>query len=178
MYYVGCCERSSHDKPLSWHLLTSEPVTNKEQALKIISYYEKRWLVEEYHKVWKSDGTDIESLRLQSKDNMERLVTISCFIATRVLQLKFANMQAGDVSCEQVLSTKAWKLLWLKRVGSELPKEAPNMGWAYQELARLGGWKDTKRTGKASVKVIWQGWLKLQTTLEGYELAMSLEFYL
>ncbi len=175
MYYVGCCERSGQDKPLSWHLLTSEPVTNKEQALNIISYYENRWLVEEYHKVWKSDGTDIESLRLQSKDNMERLVTISGFIATRVLQLKFANMQAGDVSCEQVLSTKAWKLLWLKRVGSELPKEAPNMRWAYQELARLGGWKDTKRTGKASVKVIWQGWLKLQTTLEGYELAMSLE---
>jgi hypothetical protein len=55
------------------------------------------------------------------------------------------------------------------------PDSAPSLKWAYTELAKLGGWKDTKRTGRASVKVIWQGWFKLQTILEGYELAMSLD---
>ncbi|TPE47684.1 hypothetical protein FJD33_23565, partial [Shewanella sp. LC2] len=40
--------------------------------------------------------------------------------------------------------------------------------------ARLGGWKDTKRTGRACVEVLWEGWFRLQTILEGYELAMSL----
>lgn len=175
VYYVGCAEKNSPDSDLNWHLLTSEPVTNKEEALAIISYYEYRWLVEEFHKVWKSDGTDIESLRLQSPDNMERLVTINGFIATRILQLKFANTLPDNPSCEQVLSAKAWKLLWLKRIKTKLPDSAPDMKWAYQELAKLGGWKDTKRTGRASVKVIWQGWLKLQTILEGYELAKSLK---
>ncbi|MFY8349831.1 IS4 family transposase, partial [Pseudoalteromonas sp. SSM20] len=144
-------------------------------ALEIISYYEHRWLVEEYHKVWKSDGTDIESLRLQSQENMERLVTIHGFIATRILQLKFARNLPNNPSCEQVLSGKARKLLWLKRVKATLPDTAPNMKWAYEELARLGGWKDTKRTGHASVKVLMQGWLKLQAILEGYDLAKSLE---
>ncbi|EXJ10084.1 Group II intron-encoded protein ltrA [Nitrincola nitratireducens] len=47
--------------------------------------------------------------------------------------------------------------------------------WAYEHLARLGGWKDTKRTGRASVKVLWEGWFKLQTILEGYDLARALE---
>ncbi len=172
VYYVGCAERSNPDSELNWHLLTNEPVRNKEEALAIIRYYEYRWLVEEYHKVWKSDGTDIESLRLQSQENMERLVTINGFIATRILQLKFANEQT---SCEQVLSSKAWKLLWLKRVKTALPDTPPTMQWAYVELAKLGGWKDTKRTGLASVRVLWQGWFKLQTILEGYELAKSLE---
>ncbi|MBD6989830.1 IS4 family transposase, partial [Vibrio parahaemolyticus] len=51
----------------------------------------------------------------------------------------------------------------------------PDMGWAYKNLAKLGGWKDTKRTGRASIKVLWEGWFKLQTILEGYELAMSLD---
>ena len=175
VYYVGCIERESSDSDLSWHLLTNEPVTNKEEALNIIRYYEYRWLVEEYHKVWKSDGTDIESLRLQSQGNMERLVTINGFIATRILQLKFANDLPENLNCEYVLSTKAWKLLWLKSVKTNLPTTTPNMLWAYQELAKLGGWKDTKRTGRASVKVLWQGWLKLQAILEGYELAKSLE---
>lgn len=175
VYYVGCAEQGNPDSELNWHLLTSEPVTNKEEALAIISYYEYRWLVEEYHKVWKSDGTDIESLRLQSQDNIERLVTIQSFIATRILQLKFANSLANNPSCEEILSSKAWKLLWLKRMTTKLPDSAPDMKWAYQELAKLGGWKDTKRTGRASVKVLWQGWFKLQTILEGYDLAKSLE---
>ncbi len=174
-YYVGCVERDNPDSDLNWYLLTSEPIIGKEDALTIIRYYEHRWLVEEYHKVWKSDGTDIESLRLQSKENMERLVTISVFIATRILQLKFANELPGNPSCETVLYSKAWKLLWLKRVKTKLPNTAPDISWAYQEIAKLGGWKDTKRTGRASVKVLWQGWLKLQAILEGYELAKSLE---
>ena len=175
VYYVGCAERNNPESELNWHLLTSEPIHNKEEALKVISYYEYRWLVEEYHKVWKSDGTDIESLRLQSKDNMERLVTINGFIATRILQLKFANEQAEQASCEQLISSKAWKLLWLKMIKTPLPETPPNMSWVYSELAKLGGWKDTKRTGRASVKVLWQGWFKLQTILEGYELAKSFE---
>lgn len=27
-----------------------------------------------------------------------------------------------------------------------------------QIVAKLVGWKDTKRTGRVSVKVLWQGW--------------------
>lgn len=130
VYYVGCAERGNPDSELNWHLLTSEPVTNKEEALTIIGYYEQRWLVEEYHKVWKSDGTDIESLRLQSLNNMERLVTIQGFIATRILQLKFANHLPNSSSCEKILPGKAWKLLWLKRTKAKLPDTVPDMKWA------------------------------------------------
>lgn len=175
MYYVGCRENTNDKDGLCWHLLTSEAVTNKEEALKIITYYEHRWLVEEYHKAWKSDGTNIEDIRLQSKDNIERLITINAFIALRILQLKFAYDQPEETSCERVLSSKAWKLLWLKQETKSLPKKAPNLRWAYVALARLGGWKDTKRTGRASIKVLWEGWFKLQTILEGYDLAKSIE---
>ncbi|WP_188708314.1 IS4 family transposase, partial [Neiella marina] len=158
VYYVGCSERNNPQSGLSWHLLTNEPVSTPEQALTIIRYYEYRWLVEEYHKVWKSDGTDIESLRLQCQNNMERLVTINGFIATRLLQLKFAKEHHPDTTVGQILSTTAWKLLWAKRMKTKLPDEVPSVLWAYEQLARLGGWKDTKRTGRASVKVLWQGW--------------------
>lgn len=175
LYYVGCQERTGEDKALCWHLMTNEVIESKEDALRIIGYYEHRWLIEEYHKAWKTDGTNIEDAQLQSKDNLERLVTISAFIAVRILQLKFAKEQNEEISCEQVLSPKAWKLLWLKSVSKTLPSAAPSMKWAYEHLARLGGWKDTKRTGRASVKALWEGWFKLQTILEGYDLARALE---
>ena len=107
--------------------------------------------------VWKGDGTDIESLRLKKTRKHKRLVTIYGFIATHILKLKFARNLPNNPSCEQVLSGKTLKLLWLKRVKTTLPDTAPNMIWAYEELARLGGWKDTKRTGHASIKVLMQG---------------------
>ncbi|AOW82974.1 hypothetical protein VM_09680 [Vibrio mimicus] len=72
------------------------------------------------------------------------------------------------------MGQKTWKLLWLKKEGGPLPQQAPDMQWAYERLARLGGWKNTKRTGRASVEVLWERCFKLQTILEGYELAMSL----
>ncbi|KOP34970.1 transposase, partial [Xenorhabdus sp. GDc328] len=175
LYYVGCSEIGNEDNKLNWHILTNEPINNKEDALTIIGYYEKRWLVEEYHKIWKSEGTGVEELRVQSKNNLERLATIYAFLAVRIFQLKFASEQLEDISCEKILSPKAWKLLWLKSIKTALPETPPTAKWAYEHLAKLGGWKDSKRNGRASVKTLWEGWLKLQAILEGYELALSLE---
>lgn len=173
--YVGCSEIGDEEKPLNWHILTNEPINRAEDALKIIGYYEKRWLIEEYHKVWKSEGTGVEELRVQSKDNLDRLATIYAFLAVRIFQLKFANEQVADISCEKILSPRSWKLLWLKRLKTPLPDEVPTAKWAYEHLALLGGWKDSKRNGRASVKTLWEGWLKLQAILEGYELALSID---
>lgn len=175
LYYVGCAETDNPNSKLNWHLLTSEPITTAEDAIKVIRYYEQRWLVEELHKAWKSDGTDIESSRLQSQANLERMATILAFIAVRILQLKFAQQIKDESSCESLLSQQAWKLLWLKTVKTPLPKTPPTKLWLYQHIAKLGGFKDTKRTGRASVKTLWQGWLKLQTILEGYELAKLIQ---
>ena len=178
LYYVSCIERGDNKNKLKWHLLTSESVTTAEEAEKIIFYYEKRWLIEDYHKVWKSEGTDVESLRMQTKENLERMTMITSFVAVRLLQLRFMieDETLANQSCEQMLGTKLWKLLWLKtEKEKKLTKTAPNMLWAYRSIAKLGGWKDTKRTGRASVKVLWEGWSLLGTMFEGYDLAISID---
>lgn len=176
--YVSCIECGEGKNKLAWHLLTSEVINSYDDAIAVISYYEHRWLVEDYHKVWKTSGTDVEALRMQCADNLERMSVILAFIATRLLQLRFMKHiepKSSSMSCEKVLGHKAWKLLWVKTMGRPLPSQVPDTHWAYENLAKLGGWKDTKRTGRASVQVLWEGWFKLQTILEGYELAMSLE---
>ena len=177
LYYVGCIEKSSAKDALSWHLLTSEPIHHQDDAQRIVQYYEQRWLIEDYHKAWKTGGTQVESLRMQSKANLERLAVILAFIATRILQLRFIKEgpDKAQYRCDQLLSTTAWKLLWLKMENQPLPKAVPDINWAYNSLAKLAGWKDTKRNGRAACKTLWEGWFKLQTILEGYELALSLE---
>jgi hypothetical protein len=46
--------------------------------------------------------------------------------------------------------------------------------WAQEQFGKAN-FNDPRRTGRASVKVLWEGWFWLQTILKGYELAMSLE---
>lgn len=48
------------EEPVSWMLLTTEPVTNAELAATILRWYTYRWHVEEYHKILKS-GCQAES---------------------------------------------------------------------------------------------------------------------
>lgn len=174
LYYVGCRENSEDKNRLNWHLLTSEPVTTAEQAQQIIDYYEQRWLVEEFHKAWKSDGTDVEALQLQSKDNLERVAVIQAFIAIRLLQLRAASRLADSHSCDTVLSEVCWKLLWLKQEQKPLPSAAPELQWACIALAKLGGWYDSKRTGRPGWAALWRGWYKLAALQEGYLMAQSL----
>lgn len=177
LYYVGCQEKDGTNG-LSWHLLTSEPVQSQAEALQILQYYEKRWLIEDFHKSWKSGGTQVEDLRMQSKANLERMVVLLAFIAVRIQQLRYLGLQREEAekqSCETVLSPVAWKLLWFKREKTKPPKKAPSLYWAYINLGKLAGWYDSKGTGRVGWERLWQGWFKLQTILEGYLLAKSLD---
>lgn len=125
----------------------------------IISYYERRWLIEEYHKAWKSGGTQVEQLRMQTRNNLERMIVIMSFIAVRVLALRQGGLSEETLneSCERVLSPVEWKLLWVKQEGKTLPKMPPSLKWACLNLAKLGRWYDSKRTGRAGWVVMWEG---------------------
>ncbi|MDX7992992.1 IS4 family transposase [Xenorhabdus littoralis] len=177
LFYVGCQEQGDNEG-LCWHLLTNEPVTTAKQAQKILEYYEKRWLIEDFHKSWKTGGTQVEELRMQSKDNLERMIVVLAFIAVRIQQLRYLSLQterAKNLACESLLSPIAWKLLWLKTESKTLPKQVPSLHWAYLKLGRLAGWNDSKRTGIVGWQRLWEGGFKLQTLLEGYQLALSLD---
>ncbi len=127
-----CC-REATPGGACWHLLTSEKVENTEQARAIVGYYERRRLIEEYHKAWKSGGAQVEQLRMQTRDNLERMVTILAFVAVRVLALRQGGVseETQNESCESMLSPVEWKLLWVKQEGRESvtgKSPAPEMG--------------------------------------------------
>ncbi|NHB87653.1 IS4 family transposase [Photorhabdus tasmaniensis] len=177
VFYVGCHEKGT-ENGLSWHLLTSEPVNSEADAHRIFGYYERRWLIEEFHKTWKSGGTQVEALRMQSKDNLERIILILAFIAVRIHQLRFKGLnkeEAEKQSCEEILSPLAWKLLWSKQEKRRLPKKEPSLHWAYISLGKLAGWSDSKRTWRVGWKTLWEGGFLLQTRMDGYLLAKSVD---
>ena len=163
---------------LHWILLTSEPVSSSEQALQVVRYYELRWRIEEYHKAWKS-GVGVERQRLQSKENLERMLVLTAFVAVRLLQLReqLGAAAAQESSCETALSRDEWQVLWWAAQGRQrqpLPSEAPSMHWAYLAVAKLGGFTDTKRTGRAGWDTLWRGWLRLQERVRGFVMAKEM----
>jgi hypothetical protein len=163
-------------EPLSWILLTTEPVNSHQDVLQVLNYYRLRWRIEEFHKAWKS-GAGVEERRLQAAENIHRMAAILAFVAVRLLQLReFATADvAAETACTAILPTLHWKLLWLsvdKR--KRLPNSPPSMIWAFQALGRLGGWKDTKRTGRVGWEAIWDGLFRLQERLDGHLLVREL----
>ncbi len=168
----------TNEEKLCWRLLTSEPIDRFEAARKITRYYELRWRVEDFHKAWKSGGTDVEDLRLQEPDNIRRVAVIMAFVAVRLLQMRevFHKARAcpgANVACDKLLDKFEWQALWLTHEKKPLPKTVPGITWAYEAIARLGGWTDSKRTGVVGWATLWKGWFRLQDRTDGLILAFS-----
>jgi len=159
-------------KPLSWMLFTSEPAPDMESALRVKRFYQYRWKVEEFHKAWKS-GCGGEALRMPFADNLRRMLQILAFVAVYLVQLRDAANDTPDRSCEVLLTRQEWKLLWLSAPQRKrLPSKPPSLRWACEALGRLGGWTDSKRTGRIGWKALWQGYFLLHERWIGWKIAM------
>jgi hypothetical protein len=154
---------------LEWMLLTTEDASTLSAASRILGYYAARWTIEDFHKAWKS-GTGVEERRQQSPESIERVAVILAFVAVRILQLTEAYAIQPEAPCDGLLDKDELRILWAKTEKKPLPKSAPNMAWAYRAVAKLGGWLDTKRTGRAGWDAMTKGWLRLVTMVEGYRL--------
>ena len=154
------------EEPVSWMLLTSEPVSTVEQALTILRWYSYRWRVEEFHKLLKS-GCQVERYRLAA-EGMKSLLGFLCVIAADLLRLTYLKRTQPDLPAETVLSSVQIQVL--KAKSSRLPKIL-TVKWAVEAVARLGGYLEHRRKTPIGIQVLWKGWAKLQDLVEGWQLA-------
>lgn len=160
-------------QPAEWLLLTGESIGTRKQVDRIIGYYECRWLIEEFHKAWKT-GCRVEQRRFQSLGNLERFLAVTAPIAIRILQLRTVARLSPDKRCSAVLSRAQWQCLAAKtKPGKPVPKRPPTLHWAMVAIAKLGGWRDTKQTGRIGWQALWRGWSKLDDLVEGWNLAQG-----
>lgn len=101
---------------------------------------------------------------LKSNPFLEFVKTILGFVAVRLLQLKESferekiDEKVKKIPCTNILSKDVLQVLWSSTERKKpLPKKSPSLGWAYYAISKLGGWNDTKKTGKASWATIWKG---------------------
>lgn len=158
-------------EPMEWLLFTDLEVTTFEQAERVVDFYQARWLIEDFHKGWKT-GTRVEKRRQRHAQNLEKVAVIAAFVAVRLLQIRSLAACADDICCSEVFSRTEWQVLWLGAETTPPPDDPPTIGWAWHALAKLGGWRDTQRTGRVGWLLLWRGWSRLEQRVEGFELAL------
>ena len=125
------------------------------------------------HKVWKS-GCGIEQRRLQTLNNLQRLAAITAHIAVRLLQLRSLAEAHPNARCDRVLSKEEWHVLFsTEHPGRRPPKKPLSIQWAMETIAKLAGWRNSKRTGSIGWDTLWKGWALLQERVRGWQLVMK-----
>jgi len=162
-------------EPVEWILLTSLPVESFEDAWRVLGYYEKRWLIEEWHKALKT-GCRLEQRQLQTKEGLERIAGLLSVVAVRLLQLKSsARTNPERVACQVVPLSWISMLIAARKRLKPTATRTMTIGEFYRELAKLGGFLGRKLDGEPGWITIWRGWQKLYLLVRGSELASGLK---
>lgn len=172
LYVVQVTEVSppTGEKAIEWTLLTNERVRTFEDAWRVTGWYERRWVVEEYHKAQKT-GCQIEDMQFTTTDRLEPAIALLSVVAVTLLNLREASRRADADTrrADTLLSSEYIEVLSLKRYGEV--RDDLTVREFFLALARLGGHQNRKCDGHPGWLVLWRGWMKLQAMLDGYRAA-------
>jgi hypothetical protein len=179
-------------KPLRWVLYTSLPVASFDDAWQVVGYYEKRPLVEEYHKSLKT-GCSVEKRQYFTGERLRRIIAVLSITAVRLVQLKTIARVEPDRPAVEVVP-QDWVDTLVKHrqsQGREIgqpsvkgakhakgPKKVQHVKGLgltvrefFRQLAMLGGFLGRKGDGEPGWITIWRGLTDLLRLVQGYRLA-------
>ena len=153
-------------EPLRWVLLTSEAASTFDDCWRIIGWYEKRPLIEEYHKCLKT-GCRVEERLYRSGDRLAPVIGLLSVLAVRLLQLKVVARRDPELPAQRVVPKQ-----WLEAVRLLLKKrrEIKTVREFFRGLAQLGGFLGRKSDGEPGWQTVWGGLEKLLLCLRGAEM--------
>lgn len=157
---------------LDWILLSNEPVGSFSAAYRVVEWYERRWIIEEYHKGMKS-GCRIEGLQFTSEGRLQPAIALLSVVTLTLLQLRDASRRtdAKTRKATEVISETYVEVL------SQWRHRRSRRDWTvhefYMALARLGGHLNRKRDHPPGWQVIWEGWQELLPMAIGYDIAKA-----
>jgi hypothetical protein len=155
--------------PVHWRLLTTHAVEDAAQAWAVVDLYRKRWAIEQLFRTLKTQGFDIEGLRIEEPAPRANLLMAALIAAVVVQQMVHARdggpgplrpcTDAFDPEDLPLLEAFCAKLQG-KTERQKNPHPKGSLAYAAWVCARLGGW--TGYYGKPGPVVMLQGWLEIQ----------------
>lgn len=164
--YVGEIDPPKGCEKLEWFLLSNVATETREEALERVGWYEKRPVIEEFHKAQKT-GCGMELPQFTTRKALEVAAGMLSVVAVQLLRLRDLCRQpdarqrpaTAVVDGEYVQVLSAWR--W-KQSRSDLSV------WEFlYALAKLGGHLNRKHDHLPGWLVLWRGWTKLQLLVDG-----------
>lgn len=158
--------------PLYWCLLTRLPIDTWQQLNEVLSAYEARWCIEEFHMGLKT-GCHVEQRQLETCHALTNFLALATVVACGMLALRDAARQQPSPPAHLLFSQVQLDLLAVLRPHLQLPP-VPTAYEALRALASLGGFIGRNSDGEPGWRTLWRGWLKLLQAEVGYRLAQLL----
>lgn len=147
---------SNRDRPIEWLLLTSLPISTRDEVEQVIEYYLMRWMIELFFKVLKS-GCKIESRRFEHLDRFLPALSLYLIIAWRSLYVCRVSRTFPDASCETLYTEAEWKGVWQVVTKSAPPSTPPGLMEMTRLMAQRGGFINRKNSGPPGPQTVWLG---------------------
>lgn len=163
------------ENPIRWVLLTTLPVTSFEQAIQIIQYYIKRWLIERFHYLLKSGAAQVEELQLSTAERIKNAVTLYSIAVLNTFKMRYlAQFEPQTNIFEAGISGLEYELLYTyvarkldKKVKYD-PANPPNAKDFCITLAKLAGFRPSKRQPLPGLKLLAVAIDRLNALIDAY----------
>lgn len=161
------------EKPITWMLITNESVEDFDDAWRVTQWYERRWIIEEYHKA-KKTGCRIEDIQFTAVERLQPAIALLSAVALTLLNLRDVSRRpdAQTRLASMLFAIEYIEVLSYWRYGRI--RQDLTVHEFFFALARLGGHQNRKGDHRPGWLILWRGWVKLQQMLDGYLVAQAI----
>lgn len=141
-------DNRSGEKDVEWLLLTSLPVNDAADAQKIVSYYRKRWFIEEFHRLLKKKGFGIEDIQVETDHAFAINLALSIKAAFDTALLKGA-FDSRNITESAGIVFDSRQMEVIDTINDRNDRHHPihpnpfpvhSLAWAAWAIACFGGW--------------------------------------
>ena len=166
--------------PLNWLLLSTEGSADAETARTVVTWYERRWTIEEYFKVLKT-GTRVEDRKLDHADDLRKCVAFDAITACHVFDLERIARDKPDTPANHVVSDDEIAILYIRLMAYGMvrarppPDKPPDIRTFVIDVARFAGFDPRKRQPLPGTQLLWKGYVYLRHATLTYRALKDLD---
>lgn len=136
------------EKGIHWRLFTTHEVLDLEMALQVIKWYRWRWWIEDFFRILKVKGLQIEEIQFSTGIALKKMIVASLLPALKILIMR--QERNGENGYPATLCFTEQQIELLEAIQEQLPANTPkqnnpypikSLAWAVFIIARLAGWQ-------------------------------------
>jgi hypothetical protein len=154
---------------IEWLLLTKFPVTTFADAKRVIDGYAARWVIEEFHRIWKRGACHIEQVQLRSRRAIRKMAILLASVAMRIARLTQLAREKPDLPASSEFDESEIDAIVALRQPKGYDRHAAlSLGQAIRWVADIGGYVGNKSSGLPGKTVVGRGLERVETAARAF----------